>query len=111
MNGNNEQTRSKAQYFFTHYFLAIYIRIVLSVQKPQFLPQNCGFLRRKPMVSSYVPIRKPMVSSHVPIRKPMVSTAETDGFHGGTQWFPRRNPVVSTSETDGFFWESSRKPS
>jgi hypothetical protein len=35
------------------------------------------------------------------IRKPMVSTAETDGFYGGNQWFPRRKPMVSFGKAPG----------
>jgi hypothetical protein len=35
------------------------------------------------------------------IRKPMVSTAETDGFHGRNQWFPRRKPLVSFGKAPG----------
>ena len=51
--------------------------------KPPILPQNRGFLRRKPMVSS----RFQFGNRWFLRQKPVVSTAETDGFYGGNQWF------------------------
>ena len=82
MNGANEQTHSKAQCFFYSLFLGYIYPHCLECSKAPFLPQNCGFLRRKPMVSSLVQLGNRWFLR----RKPVVSTVETSGFYGGNRW-------------------------